>query len=148
MPGGCTRRGPRQSSSSSKPPATRRTSPGSPRRSCAPPIVSCATDPRAACGRRSGAVIAAMPAFRSLVVVLALSASFAACDKEGGTAKCPERTSTPAAGGGAALDAELVKTASAGAIKMKIRTDAGGAVVKQSVYHRDQAAIPKPVHDL
>jgi hypothetical protein len=31
---------------------------------------------------------------------------------------------------------------------MKIRTDAGGAVVKQSLYHRDLAAIPKPVHDL
>jgi hypothetical protein len=89
-----------------------------------------------------------MSAYRSLVVVLALSVPFAACDKEGGTAKCPEPTSTPAAGGGAALDAELVKTASAGAIKMKIRTDASGALVKQSVYHRDQAAIPKPVHDL
>jgi len=90
-----------------------------------------------------------MTAFRSLVVVLALSVPVAACDKDGETTKCPEPPTTPAAAGAtAALDGELVKTASAGAIKMKLRTDASGALVKQSVYHRDLAAIPKPVHDL
>lgn len=88
---------------------------------------------------------------RSAVLVLALLVPFAACDPAGGSTKCPEptTTATPTAGSAGSLDAELVKTAAAGpAKKMKIRTDASGALVKQSVYHMDQAAIPKPVHDL
>lgn len=86
---------------------------------------------------------------RSVVLVLALLGPFAACDTAGGTTKCPEPTATPSGGSAGALDGELVKLAAAGpAKKMKIRTDAAGALVKQSVYHADQAAIPKPVHDL
>ena len=89
-----------------------------------------------------------MTTLRPVLLVLALSLSIAACDK-GGSTKCPDPGTTPAAGEPmGALDRELVETASRGAIKMKVRTDAKGALVKQSVYHRDQAAIPKPVHEL
>lgn len=90
-----------------------------------------------------------MTTLRPALLVLALCLPIAACDKGGTTANCPEPTSTPAAGdAAAALDRELVETAARGAIKMKVRTDATGGLVKQSVYHRDQAAIPKPVHEL
>lgn len=85
----------------------------------------------------------------SLLLVLVLP--LAACAKDGASTKCPEpaATATSPAGATGALDAELVKIAAAGpAKKMKIRTDANGALVKQSVYHSDQSAIPKPVHDL
>jgi hypothetical protein len=89
-----------------------------------------------------------MTTLRPVLFVLALSLPIAACDK-GGTTNCPEPVTTPAAGEPVgALDRELVETAARGAIKMKVRTDATGALVKQSVYHRDQAAIPKPVHEL
>ena len=87
-----------------------------------------------------------MPNHRILAVV-----SFAmllACDKGGGAPQCPEpatvATNTPTGG----LDGELVKTAAAGAIKMKVRTDVDGVLVKQSVYHHQLAAIPEPVQKL
>jgi hypothetical protein len=89
-----------------------------------------------------------MTTLRSALLVLALSLPIAACDK-GGTTNCPEPGPTPAAGEPVgALDREIVETAARGAIKMKVRTDATGTLVKQSVYHRDEAAIPKPVHEL
>jgi len=89
-------------------------------------------------------------AISRLVVAFSWMFALAACDKEGGTAKCPEpATTTPTAGGAGALDGELVKLAAAGpAQKMKLRTDAAGTLVKQSVYHADASAIPKAVHDL
>jgi hypothetical protein len=87
-----------------------------------------------------------MTTLRSTVVALCLC--LPACDKGGGPANCPEPTAATSGAATSALDGELVKTASHGAIKMKIRTDGAGAVVKQSVYHHDEQAIPKPVHEL
>lgn len=78
---------------------------------------------------------------------LATFAMLLACDKAGGAPQCPEPTAVATATGGG-LDGELVKTAAAGAIKMKVRTDANGVLVKQSVYHQQLAAIPEPVQKL
>lgn len=59
-------------------------------------------------------------------------------------------TSEPAAAGGSTLDAEVIRTARGTdtVYKMKIRVDADGNVVKQSAYHRNEAAIPGPVLSL
>lgn len=90
-----------------------------------------------------------MTMLRQAQLIFAVSLSIVACDKEGTSTNCPDAGTAPATGEATgALDRELVETASRGAIKMKVRTDATGALVKQSVYHRDQAAIPKPVHEL
>lgn len=89
-----------------------------------------------------------MTMLRSVPLLLAFSLSIAACDKEGTETKCPDAAAPATGDAVGALDRELVETAARGAIKMKVRTDATGALVKQSVYHRDQAAIPKPVHEL
>lgn len=55
-------------------------------------------------------------------------------------------TAKPAAG----LDAEIVTTATTAdkLDKLKVRVDADGKIVKQSLYHYDAAVIPKPVRDL
>lgn len=74
-----------------------------------------------------------------LTAVLAL----AACNgKKGST--------TPQAGGAAALDAELIGMAASGSpvVKMKIRTDGSGAIVKQAMYHHEDSAIPAAVREL
>jgi hypothetical protein len=50
----------------------------------------------------------------------------------------------------AGLDAEIVETAAAATKvdKMKVRVEDDGQIVKQSLYHFDANAIPKPVRDL
>lgn len=58
-------------------------------------------------------------------------------------------TAAPAPSGGTAmvLDREIVQTGRTAAVvhKMKIRTDAAGAIVKQSIYHGDAEQVPEPV---
>lgn len=69
----------------------------------------------------------------------------------GGEGTTPPTASAPTpAAAPAALDAQLVQTATTAATvsKMKIRVDATGAIVKQSVYHDDTQAIPAAVLEL
>ena len=69
----------------------------------------------------------------------------------GGTTPPTEgQATTPTAAPVAALDAEIVKTATeaANVKKMKIRVDAGGGIVKQSLYHDKADALPAAVLEL
>lgn len=80
---------------------------------------------------------------------LALALVLAACSPKATTAPASGAAS-PAADAPVRLDGELVAlVAKDGAIdRMKIRTDATGAIVKQSLYHHDDAAIPSAVREL
>ncbi len=80
-----------------------------------------------------------------------------ACGTSGATTATPDPAAPePAsqapmtADPGAALDAEIVKTAMTAdrLDKVKVRVDADGKMLKQSLYHFDAAAIPKPIRDL
>jgi hypothetical protein len=73
-----------------------------------------------------------------------------ACTPKGSTGTTPPTEPTPAGGAAAALDAEIVQTAltASKVEKMKIRVDAKGGIVKQSVYHDKADALPAAVHEL
>ncbi|MBC7977619.1 MAG: hypothetical protein H7138_21800 [Myxococcales bacterium] len=80
------------------------------------------------------------------ITLLLLSA---ACDKDGGEARCPEpgaSTTSVAAASTASVDGELVRLAGGGqAIKFKLRVDDNGTAMKQSLYHSDATGFPEPV---
>jgi hypothetical protein len=77
-----------------------------------------------------------------------------ACGPKGAGTTTPQAggagTSAPASAPAAALDAEIVKTAITATTveKLKIRVDADGGIVKQSVYHDKADALPAPVLEL
>jgi hypothetical protein len=85
----------------------------------------------------------------SLLLPLAL---LLACTPKGSTGTTPptEPTVASPAGTSAALDAEIVETAitAANVQKMKIRVDATGGIVKQSLYHDKADALPAAVLEL
>jgi hypothetical protein len=66
------------------------------------------------------------------------------------TETAPPTHAAPAAAPAAALDAEIIRTASTAAEvrKMKVRVDADGNIVKQSLYHGQADALPAKVHEL
>lgn len=65
----------------------------------------------------------------------------------GGTTPPTDGATTPPAPPTAALDAEIVRTAAAAANvqKLKVRVDADGGIVKQSLYHDKADALPAKV---
>lgn len=75
-----------------------------------------------------------------------------ACTPKGsaGTTPPTEPAVAPAGGASEALDAEIVQTAitADNVHKMKIRVDANGGLVKQSVYHDEASALPAAVLEL
>jgi hypothetical protein len=72
-----------------------------------------------------------------------------ACDSKGSAATAQPTDTSSSTVPAAALDGEIVDTAiSAKTVhKMKVRVDAEGDIVKQSVYHDLADAIPQPVLD-
>lgn len=66
------------------------------------------------------------------------------------TETAPPSPAAPAAAPAAALDGEIVRTATTAADvqKLKIRVDADGNIVKQSLYHGQADALPAKVHEL
>jgi hypothetical protein len=73
-----------------------------------------------------------------------------ACDSKGSTATTEPTDASPKPAPTAALDREIVETAITATTvqKLKVRVDAEGSIVKQSVYHDKAEAIPKAVLDL
>lgn len=77
-----------------------------------------------------------------------------ACTPKGsggeGTTPPTHASPTPTTDPIAALDSEIVKTGTTATTvsKLKIRVDATGGIVKQSLYHDDAAAIPAAVIEL
>jgi hypothetical protein len=84
-----------------------------------------------------------------LLLPLALALACAPKGPTGGTTP-PTDASAPPPTTSAALDAEIVQTAiSATTVhKMKVRVDAKGGIVKQSVYHDKADALPAAVTEL
>ncbi|MFV8754478.1 PepSY domain-containing protein [Nannocystaceae bacterium ST9] len=85
---------------------------------------------------------------RPPLVSLLACISMLACTPRGTTSTAtPCDTSKEHAAAAAALDAEIVTTAIQAdrVLKMKVRVDAQGNIVKQSVYHDKADALPKPV---
>lgn len=83
-------------------------------------------------------------------LLLSLAVLFACGPKgSGGTTPPTDGAVTPATPT-AALDREIVETAitAANVQKVKIRVDASGGIVKQSLYHDQQSAIPAKVLEL
>jgi hypothetical protein len=94
---------------------------------------------------------AAMHVYASVLSMLVLSA----CGTSTATTPVSDTPTSASAApmvaeASAGLDAEIVETAITAPKldKMKVRVDATGALVKQSLYHYDATAVPKAIRDL